>query len=251
MTEQDLNSFLEQLGLTEYEAKTLTSLFKLKEAEAPEISRNAQVPKTRVYVVLERLTNRGMIIEIYGRPKKYRVVEPNKVFDELLNEKKQELKKLEERANLLKGTIVEDAKEGATEKVMKVKDKGDFMRILGQEISGAKKSVHGFTSVSKEYSLLHDAMRKASSRDVEVKIISKIVAEQEHAKNYKEVGVELKQFDHGIHAYIIDGKKVIMALSDFDLDRPEYHFTIWPDNKPLSAALTHYFDSCWQKGKTV
>jgi len=251
MTEQDLNSFLEQLGLTEYEAKTLTSLFKLKEAEAPEISRNAQVPKTRVYDVLERLTNRGMIIEIYGRPKKYRVVEPNKVFDELLNEKKQELKKLEERANKLKGTIVEDAKEGATEKVMKVKEKGDFMRILGQEISGAKKSVHGFTSTGKDYALLHDAIRKASARDVEVKVISKIVAEQEHAKSYKEAGVELRHFDHGIHAYVIDGKKVIMALSDFDQEKPEYHFTIWPDNKPLSAALTHYFESCWQKGKTV
>src|SRR3989344_1501298 len=242
---------LEQLGLTEYEAKTLATLFKLRETEAPEISRLAQVPKTRVYDVLERLTKKGMIIEIYGRPKKYRVVEPGKVFDELLNEKKQELRKLEERANKLKSSIVEGTHEEEAEKVMKVKEKGDFMRILGQEISGAKKSVHGFTNVSKEYSLLHDAVKKASSRDVEVKIISKIVAEQEHAKGYKDAGIELRHFDHGIHAYVIDGKKVIMALSDFDQEKPEYHFTIWPDNKPLSAALTHYFDNCWQKAKVL
>jgi len=54
MQEYDVNVFLERLGLTEYEAKTLSALFRLKEAEAPEVSRSAQVPKTRVYDVLDR-----------------------------------------------------------------------------------------------------------------------------------------------------------------------------------------------------
>ena len=69
---------LEKLGLTEYEAKTLGTLFNLREAEAPQISRTAQVPKTRVYDVLEKLIQRRLIIEIKGRPKLYRAVEPQK-----------------------------------------------------------------------------------------------------------------------------------------------------------------------------
>ena len=91
MNEIEIKGLLENLGLTEYEAKTLTSLFKLKESEAPQISRAAQVPKTRVYDVLDRLTKRGLIIEIYGRPKKYRVIEPNSVFSQLIENRKEEI----------------------------------------------------------------------------------------------------------------------------------------------------------------
>ncbi|MEI7961272.1 MAG: helix-turn-helix domain-containing protein, partial [archaeon] len=84
MNGSDTYSFLEKLGLTEYEAKTLSTLFSLKEAEAPHISRTAQVPKTRVYDVLEKLIQRNLIIEIKGRPKLYRAVEAQKAIDILL-----------------------------------------------------------------------------------------------------------------------------------------------------------------------
>lgn len=97
MNETEINRLLEQLGLTEYEAKTLNTLFKLKEAEAPEVSSRAQVPKTRVYDVLDRLTKKNLIIEISGRPKKYKVVDPAKVFDELLGKKREELGQLEKK----------------------------------------------------------------------------------------------------------------------------------------------------------
>src|SRR3989344_3070067 len=105
MPEYEVNLFLEKLGLTEYEAKTLSSLFELKEAEAPQISRNAQVPKTRVYDVLDRLTKRSLIIEVSGRPKKYRVVEPQKVFDRLIEDKKKEIESLVEKAEAFKKTV--------------------------------------------------------------------------------------------------------------------------------------------------
>ena len=91
MNGSEVTTLLENLGLTEYEAKTLASLFRLKETEAPEISRSAQVPKTRVYDVLDRLVKRGLIIEIYGRPKKYRVIDAEDVFKGLLNSKKMKL----------------------------------------------------------------------------------------------------------------------------------------------------------------
>jgi len=112
MAETELNNFLEKLGLTEYEAKTLSSLFRLREAEAPEISRNAQVPKTRVYDVLARLTKKNLIIEIHGRPKRYMSIEAEKVFALLIEEKRKELQELEKRASELKETITVNAGDG-------------------------------------------------------------------------------------------------------------------------------------------
>jgi sugar-specific transcriptional regulator TrmB len=64
MNNKSVNEMLLQLGLTEYESKTLSTLFKMGESEAPAISRLAQVPKTRVYDVLDKLVEKNLVIEI-------------------------------------------------------------------------------------------------------------------------------------------------------------------------------------------
>lgn len=250
MANGEVRKLLEQLGLTEYEAKALDALFNLHEAEAPEVSRRAQVPKTRVYDVLERLTKRGLIIAIYGRPKKYRAVEAEKVFGTLLEEKMELLKELEKQADKVKLGIGAGMGDFTGERVMKVKDKSDFMRILGQEIDGAKESVVALTNLGKEHGILRENIKGAKGRNVEMRAVAKFSEESEKlAKEFGDAGVKFKDCDHGMHAYIIDGKKVILALSDFAQEKPEYHFTIWPENKPLAEALTNYFEQCWKRGK--
>lgn len=252
MQEYDVNVFLERLGLTEYEAKTLSALFRLKEAEAPEVSRSAQVPKTRVYDVLDRLTKKTLIIEIHGRPKRYMAIEPEKVFNTLIEEKKKELNILEKEAATIKDDISFESTNGSTEKVMKVKDKNDFMKILGQQIDTASKSVHALTPLTKEHGLIKESLKNAANRNVEIKLISRVNEDNSKlAKEFAQSGAKIKNFDHGIHAYIIDDKKVVMGISDFTQEKPEYHFTIWPDNKPMATALKIYFDHAWEQGKTI
>jgi len=250
LTNGEIIKVLEQLGLTEYEAKTMNALFKLKEAEAPEVSRSAQVPKTRVYDVLDRLTKRGLIIEIYGRPKKYRTVEAEGVFNELISRKKKELDGLEAKASQIKLSFDSPRKGDTAEKVMKVKDKFDFMRILAQEIDSANESVIAFTGLGDSHKFLKSPIVNAAGKNVDVRLMSKLSKDEAKlAKEYSESGISLKDFDHGMHAYVIDGKKVIMALSDFAQDKPEYHFTIWPDNRPMAKLLQNHFDQCWKKAK--
>lgn len=245
---------LQQLGLTEYESKTLATLFRLKETEAPEISRLAQVPKTRVYDVLERLTKKGLVIEIYGRPKTYRVIEPGSVFEELIKHKKNEIKRLEEKTVELKEAFgsIKGSSDETGEKVMKVKDKNDFLRILAQEIDNAKEEVVAFSRLDENQEVLKEALHNALDRKVNVKMLSKIPkALQAHAKSLSQKGMKLKDHDHGMNAYIIDGKKVILALSDFSKEKPEYHFTIWNNHKPMANAMQHYFEHLWKQGKEV
>ncbi len=252
MQEYEVNTFLEKLGLTEYEAKTLSALFNLREAEAPEISRLAQVPKTRVYDVLDRLTKKSLIIEIHGRPKRYMSIEPEKVFSALIEEKRRELASLEKEAEALKQNISVSTSDGRHERVMKVKDRSDYMKILGQEIDSAKHTVHGMTSVGKEHSIIRDAVKNAAGRNVEIKLIGKInEGGDKVAKEFTQAGASLKRLDHGLNTFIIDGKKVVLALSDFAQEKPEYHFTIWPDNKPMATALMKYFDHAWENGKEI
>ncbi|HIH10286.1 MAG TPA: TrmB family transcriptional regulator [Candidatus Diapherotrites archaeon] len=250
MADYTINSFLEKLGLTEYEAKTVSALFQLKEAQAPEISRTAQVPKTRVYDVLDRLTKKELVIEIHGRPKRYMAIEPEKVFNILIEEKKKELQSLEKEAQSLKDSVMLSASASRHERVMKVKERTDFMKILGQEIDSAQHSVVGITPIGKEHSIIRDSVKNASARNVEVRLISAINEGGDRiAREFTQAGVDVRGHDHGMNAYIIDGKKVVLAISNFAEEKPEYHFTIWPDNKPMADALMKYFDHIWPQAK--
>jgi len=235
---------LEKLGLTEYEAKTLSTLFRLKEAEAPTISRTAQVPKTRVYDVLEKLISKDLIIEIKGRPKLYRSIDTEKAIDILLLTKKSQLSELEKEATELKeNLIVLNEKEEYGEKVMKVKDKQDFERILGQELLKAGKSIHGLTEITDDHDIIHDALSKAKDKNITIKLLNSFPS-----KKLKD-NAEVKQFNHGLNAFIIDNKKVVLAISDFKKTKSEYHFTILNEHEPMVNALTHFFDYNWDKAK--
>jgi sugar-specific transcriptional regulator TrmB len=237
---------LEKLGLTEYEAKTLNTLFALREAEAPDISRTAQVPKTRVYDVLEKLIQRDLIIEIKGRPKLYRAVEAQKAIDLLILNKKDQLKELEEEAVQIKENYLSlsGGKEEAGEKVMKVKDKQDFERILGQELLKANKSIQGLTEITDDHDIIHEALKRVKQKNISIKLLNSYPT-----KRLKEVA-EVKHLNHGLNAFIIDNKKVVMAISDFKKSKPDYHFTILNDHLPMVNALTHYFENHWPKAKT-
>jgi len=249
MNDLGLNEFLEKLGLTEYESKTLSTLFKLKEAEAPAVSRLAQVPKTRVYDVLDKLIKKGLIIEIHGRPKKYRVIDSNEAIDLLIEGRKQEINELESGAIKIKNMVSfsgDSDEEG--EKVMKVKDKQDFDRILGQEIEKAEKEVLGLSEIKNGQQLLYDTFSKLKNKNVAVKLCNSL--QSDAIKKISKQGVNVKHLNHGLNIFLIDGKKIVMALSDFKRDKPEYHFTIW-NNKPMASALQHYFQKCWQQGKNL
>lgn len=244
MSVSDTFDLLERLGLTEYEAKTLNTLFKLKEAQAPVISRTAQVPKTRVYDVLEKLIQKDLLIEIKGRPKRYRAIEAQKAIDILMLTKKSQLASLEAEATKLKeDLILYTGAEETGETVMKVKDKQDFERILGQELGKAKKSICGLTEITDGHGIIHDALLKAKGNDVDIKLLNSVAS-----KKLKE-SASVRYLDHGLNAFIIDDKKVVLAISDFKKDKPDYHFTILNDHEPMAYAFTHYFDNHWKKGK--
>lgn len=249
MNETSLNELLERLGLTEYESKTLSTLFRLEEAEAPDISRLSQVPKTRVYDVLDKLVKRNIVIEIRGRPKKYRVLDSKKVLDTLLEGKKDEIREIEAKSGELVESLKSLEKSRAApsgEAVMKVKDARDFEKILSQEIAKADNSVIAFAEITDKHNVLKDAIAKVTEKNVPVKILNAF-PEMSIKKSVK----ELRQFEHGLNAFVIDGKKVIIALNDFKKQMPEYHFAIWHENKPIANALKHYFEKLWPQGRKL
>jgi len=95
--DEALLSLLRDLGLSEYEARTLYALFRLGEGDAKTISEHAEVPRTKVYEILENFVQRGYVTELDTRPRRYAVSDPLRVLRLMVREKKESVERLEKR----------------------------------------------------------------------------------------------------------------------------------------------------------
>jgi sugar-specific transcriptional regulator TrmB len=72
---------LQQIGLTEYEAKVYLALLNTHLSTATWVSEKSGVPRTKIYSVLEALRNKGWVRVYSGVPLLFKAVEPLKVFE--------------------------------------------------------------------------------------------------------------------------------------------------------------------------
>ncbi|HMK45145.1 MAG TPA: helix-turn-helix domain-containing protein [Methanocella sp.] len=71
---------LQQVGLTEYEAKAYMSLLTDHMSSASALAKKSGVPRTKVYSVLESLQAKGWIVVYSGIPLLFRAVEPEEAL---------------------------------------------------------------------------------------------------------------------------------------------------------------------------
>ncbi|MFC7141786.1 TrmB family transcriptional regulator [Halosimplex aquaticum] len=89
MSGEDTGWF-DTLGLTEYEATALQELLTLGRTTAPNLAEATDIPKARIYGVLESLSDRGFIKIIPGRPKEYQPKPPEEVLDRAVENHRQD-----------------------------------------------------------------------------------------------------------------------------------------------------------------
>jgi sugar-specific transcriptional regulator TrmB len=72
---------LQRVGLTEYEAKAYLALLNTHLSTATRVSEKSDVPRTKIYSVLEALKNKGWVRVYSGVPLLFQAVEPLRVFE--------------------------------------------------------------------------------------------------------------------------------------------------------------------------
>lgn len=74
---------LEMLGFTTYEAKAYYALLQKYPANGYEISKLSQIPPSKIYETLQKLKNRGAIMDSQTEPVLYLPVEPAALFSQI------------------------------------------------------------------------------------------------------------------------------------------------------------------------
>jgi sugar-specific transcriptional regulator TrmB len=93
-----LREDLLRLGLSDYEARAYLSLLTEGPLTAMELSRRAEIPRSKVYEVLGRLEGKGWINPGEGRPAKYSARHPREALYIWRSIRDREMRKYEEEA---------------------------------------------------------------------------------------------------------------------------------------------------------
>ena len=81
---------LQSLDLMEYEATALDQLLTIGRTTAPNLAEATDIPKARIYGVLESLGDKGFIEIIPGRPKEYQPKPPDEILERAKANQRQE-----------------------------------------------------------------------------------------------------------------------------------------------------------------
>jgi len=155
---------LTEIGFTEYEAKAYTALVSENPATAYEIARSSGIPTSKIYEVISRLLEKGVVILADDRKtKRYIPIDPEEFIESRRN-------KLEATLNGLKNDLSNIQKETDISYIWNVNDHEDLMEKAERMVSCAEQNLL-ISGWHEELSLLEDILSKKEKENVQIAIV--------------------------------------------------------------------------------
>ena len=255
-----IHKILERIGLTEYEAKTYTTLLLLGPSKAGELSREAQIPQSKIYQVLDQLTLKQLVESLEGRPKEFKAVSPEIALLRLLDEKERELKLLKSEVRKIEKSLkplqLPEVSYGVW--VIKGRKWKEFFNKSAEMIERSRKYVYVVTREFSRTWKLAEAVRNCLRRGVKLRIIGLTEPKNKdayyRAKWYKKCGIEIKVFKAEIHPRILlcDGKEVLLRLDSKPTRREGFlYYSLWSQDESLVKVMDNYVKTIWKNASPI
>jgi len=178
--EKEIINKLTNIGLSNYESQVLTSIYSLGKAKATEISKYSNVPKAKIYGVLDSLCNKRLIRMHATKPMTYSPIEPKEFFNFLEQWEKTKFIEKENQIKNLKKQTKSELNE-LFKKSKAIKPTQELVEIikLGAPshfetkniINRAKKELCFLTEAFEYLPIIEKELNNAIKRKVNIKII--------------------------------------------------------------------------------
>jgi len=240
--------FLKNLGMNEYESKVLNTLIKLRKAEPKEISLDSGVPQNKLYAILKKFIDFGILAILPLKTKKYELINFKEFINNKIKEKENLLREL--KKNSFKVEILKEKEEQGIFSL--IKGQGAVMNKIAEENSKVEKEILG---VQRNWHVWGEGLRemeKAVKRGVKVKQIGIVNNETiKKVNEWKKTGIEIRKFnekfgDYPLRFSIFDGKFARITIGKPEIKKPEDYITIWTDSKSLIKLLRNQFMQMWR-----
>lgn len=246
---------LTKLGFTLREARVYISLLNKSSFTATEIAKVTNIPRQKIYEILDNIIKKGICIEKVGKIKRYKAVEPESVFSGLIEQYKEKEKLALVLSNDL-SALYEKNRERVDplEYIEVLKDKKQIHKKWISIQNETKQEILAFTkgpyttsfkdNVDEEFNTIKRGVMirsiyeyKDIIKEEVVKAISLWVSGGEEARVIKELPMKM---------IIFDEKITMFALNDPISLKPTIT-TMIINHPSFAMALKYVFESIWEK----
>jgi len=271
--EEQAESLLRELGLSEYETKACMVLVKFGNSDANKISTIGSIPLPRVYDTMENLATRGLVSISKTRPQTFSIINLKKFFEIL---KVDEKRKIEEKIKSIDNVSSKFLKAVASLPQVKYETPDNnttltltkryinIEEVWNQIQNETKKEFLVFAGdISWAYRRVSE-IKKLTKKNVKYKIIwfkcIKDVAP--NVKKALKAGAELRCFDdfsNDLRGFISDNKVyIIQKIPKPGLEAKAKEITLWNEDLAnytgtlitsdiIAKVFKEYFYFLWQK----
>ena len=248
MDENDAIEALENLGLSNYEAKVFTALQKLGTGTARDVHRVTDVPRSQVYGAAESLQGRGLLEVQQSKPIQYRPVSLEAARSHLRGE----FERTQERAFDYLETAREEYSGGEEkqEDIWTVHGDASIDGRVEQLLEEAEDRVLvGFGRHSPLDGWLLDLLRERAESGVEVYLVT---SDESFAERFEDgpIGVRKPPEPH-VHddepigrVIVVDGETVLLSVrGDLESAELDEETAIWSSQTGIAAVLIQLIES--------
>lgn len=267
-TSKYLRSFVE-IGLTEREAKVYMTLLSGKMFTVLELQEAVNIPRTKIYEVLNKLVSRNICIEKkLGRNKLYEAVEPKVALERVLESYKKDLERKEDLINQVSQVftpVFQSSKSiiNPLEFIDVMKEKGQIHKQYTACVKSTKREMLTFNKgpyacdtsdrleeqEDEEFKLLK---RGGSCKDIyELNELKEVDWLLNSVKKSLKLGQQARVVDRiPIKMLVFDQEKVMFALEQ-PISVSNELTMIYIEHKQLAEACSMLFYHLWDMGKDI
>jgi len=252
---------LQQIGLNAYEARSYLVLVGHPRFKALELAARSNVPRQKIYEVLDSLMEKGFAQVIQEKTKLFSAVEPGIAIPAYLERRKETLEAEVEEQRKHGHTLVQDLRLSYVEGQV---GRGtlDYLKIVNDPSQIATYYRSMLSNVEREYvefsrppyavdPLDEQLVKQARQRGVRCRILLESAAlDDEHRarlEDYKSVGIEVGLVEKlPMKLALFDSLQGLVALQDPVITRMSWTAIVF-DHSGMAEAMVGLFEQHWRK----
>lgn len=245
----DKTYFFKELGFSEYEAKTLSSLTVLGIASPKEISLDSTVPQNKLYQILRNFEAQGILAVMPVKPKKYQLINLNELISKKIRQEEYKLKELKKEISKIEQIPPKEQQFIFT----LIKGQKAIINKLAENTREIRKEILGVQRDWKYWAEGLREMEKIIKKGVKVKLIGVVnKGNIKKAQKWKQIGCEVKAYnkkfgENPLRFSIFDNKQARITIGKPEIQDSKEYLTIWTNSRPLTNTLRNQFLSMWKE----
>jgi HTH-type transcriptional regulator, sugar sensing transcriptional regulator len=240
---------LQDLGLTDYEMKAYVSLLEKPGVQASEVSKESDVPVSKIYEVLSNLERKGWVESQHTRPSKYFPKSPSTALQALRLRTQAEFKAYEDQ---LLGELMPLYEKKDTQErpdIWIVRGDYNILAKVRESVSRCKKEILVVIppALNEVIDLVVPVLSDMKASGVNVRVLTSDDINQNTAaqiSTHAELRLRENMFGGGV---IVDAKEVVLLLGSSTGEAES--LAIWSDHVGLAALAKSYFEFLWAEAK--